>query len=59
MTSTRTKQRRVMEELDSYIFQQLHASPVRPNDTVNETLFDSLPLNQHDFEPQHIISKVS
>jgi len=61
MTSTRTKQRRIMEELDSYNFQQLHESPVRLNNTVNEKLLevDSLALNKNDFKTQHIISKVS
>jgi len=62
MTSTRTKQRREMEELDSYNFQQFHESPVRlNNNTINETLLevDSSPLNKHELKPQHIRSKVS
>lgn len=61
MTSTRTKQRRIMEELDSYNFQQLHESPVRVNNTVNGKLLevDSLPLNNYDLKPQQIRSKVS
>lgn len=59
MASTRTKQRRIMEELDSYNFQQLHESPVRLNKTANEKLLevDSLPLN--DFNSQHKRFKVS
>lgn len=66
MTSIRTKQRRIMEELDSYNFQQLHESPVRlvnktVNPAVNEKLLevDSLPLNKHDFNSEHIGFKVS
>lgn len=50
-----------MEELDSYNFHQLHESPIRLNNTVNEKLLevDGLPLNKHNFKPQHLTSKVS
>jgi len=59
MTSTRTKQWRIMEELDSYNFGQLHESPVRLNNPEKLLEVDSLPLNKHDCKPQPIRSKVS